>query len=193
MDLFLDTTVDLTVGLISDDVKWLEYRKESTKATQKIHFIIYEILKKHGLKITDLNSCVFVAGPGSYTGMRVSAGITDLLKLEDLAIKSFYHFNVPKICGVESGVWLADAFKGEYFTFTWDKDFSEKKLMNKKSFSPADHKHIFSHSKLENIKTLDTSLLIVDNIKDIYQQLDQQKSPLDLFYYRSIEDEFKRA
>ena len=95
--LFLDTSQGLTVGVLNDDFTWKEYMtSEESKSSGRIHKDIDDILKKTNCLWDNLLGIIISSGPGSYTGMRVSEGLAQILELESHHIYSFYHFEVPK-------------------------------------------------------------------------------------------------
>ena len=84
MYLFVDTTDKITFGLLDDQFQWKEYFYDPKMViSTKIHLLIHEVLKKYELTFSDLNSIIYCAGPGSYTGMRVSEGISQILQWQN--------------------------------------------------------------------------------------------------------------
>ena len=85
MYLFIDTTKDVTVGLVDNNFEWLEYEYfKDAKGSALIHKCIYEQLEKQNKTIDDLVGVLQVAGPGSYTGMRVSEGVSQIFDWQKL-------------------------------------------------------------------------------------------------------------
>ena len=79
MKLFLDTTFGITVGLLDDQNEWLDYSfVDGQKGSAVIHKIILDLLEKNNLSIKNVKALFQIAGPGSYTGMRVSDGISQI-------------------------------------------------------------------------------------------------------------------
>ena len=71
--LYTDTTNHVVLGILSEKFEWIEYIEIfNQKSTADLHFLINEILQKHKLNFAKLDGYLFAAGPGSYTGMRVS-------------------------------------------------------------------------------------------------------------------------
>ena len=182
MILFLDTTADLFVGLIDSNDQWIDkVRLKDKKITQNIHGIIYNLLKKNNSDISDLKRLIYCAGPGSYTGMRVSAGLSDILEWNGLERSSFYHFEIPKLCGVDQGQWVADAYKNEFFIYKWDKENEERLLVSKSDFK--EQNDFYNHEK--------TMELIEENLPVILKNLNKQNK--ELFYYRELASEFTKC
>jgi tRNA threonylcarbamoyladenosine biosynthesis protein TsaB len=73
MDLFIDTTYGITVGLLDSGYDWIDYQFiEGKKGSALIHKVIYDLVSKNNSSIKNIGQIFQVSGPGSYTGMRVS-------------------------------------------------------------------------------------------------------------------------
>jgi tRNA threonylcarbamoyladenosine biosynthesis protein TsaB len=193
MYLFIDTTVNVTLGLLDYKCEWLEYKYiESKKSSALLHAEIDDILNKNKLKIEDVKGLLYTSGPGSYTGMRVSEGIAQVFSWRKFPVYSFYHFDVPKMINLKEGYFVSKAFKGEFFvcnTLT-----SEKKLV---PISTIDKviKSALIYSNDPEIDLPDvtsTSVLIKNNAPIIFQKVIANKIQSSIYYYRDLEDEFKR-
>ena len=59
--LFVDTTNQLTLGLLNKDWAWLDYFHSSELRTSavKIHALIFDLLKKHNLTMSDIKKVFF--------------------------------------------------------------------------------------------------------------------------------------
>lgn len=196
MHLYIDTTDKITIGLLSDSWQWIEYFNDpDIVISTKLHAFIYKFLEKHEMSLMDIKSFIYCAGPGSYTGMRVAEGIADLVKWEDIPITNFYHYEIPKMIGIQSGVWFANAFKGEKFLYTWNEDKETTELIKNEEFerkvSSFQNKYSFIHSEDGEVKN--TLELIRSNAEQIFTKLSQQKSVKKLFYYRELEQEFTKC
>lgn len=187
MYLFIDTSNLLTVGLLDSDFKWIEYQYiETKKSSTVIHKIIHEQLSKNNLDLSQIVTVFACFGPGSYTGLRVTKGITDIFKFENIQITSFYHFEVPLVLGVESGVFVSQAFKGEFFHYIWNLEENSMKLLPEieTSFSS-----VWSHEDIDIEGVRNTQKMIYQNSEKIFRNLPNNLDK-DIFYYRSLEDEF---
>ena len=70
MYLFIDTTKDITVGLLNREFEWIEYEFfENAKGSALIHKCIYDQLERQNIGLDNIEGLVQLAGPGSYTGM----------------------------------------------------------------------------------------------------------------------------
>ncbi|MBF0299991.1 MAG: hypothetical protein HQK51_14795 [Oligoflexia bacterium] len=134
LGLFLDTTFYMIIGLLNENNKWIDYyHSNEQKSSALIHKQIDEIIKKNNFKKEAINRVIHVAGPGSYTGVRVSRGISEVFALLDRQVFSFYHFDVPKYLEIKKGLWFAKAFKGEFFVYEWNYNNIENKYITQKS------------------------------------------------------------
>lgn len=186
--LFIDTTKYITIGLLDKDYNWLSYNLfKDLKASAAIHYKVQIELKKFDIEINELDEVIFMSGPGSYTGMRVSAGIAQVLNFSGIKTYSAYHYDIPRIMGEQRGVWLGDAFKNEYFAFSWNEEKSKAQLIKKDEY-------IFNQKEYssfnEKYPKLSTDILIKENPSIIIKKIVDTKINKELYYYRSLEDEF---
>jgi tRNA threonylcarbamoyladenosine biosynthesis protein TsaB len=197
MHLFLDTTFGVTVGLLNKNFEWISYEfSKEKKSSTIIHTLINNVLVSEGLAIENLSSVVMVAGPGSYTGMRVSKGITDIFEWQNLDIYSFYQFEVPTLLGMDKGLWHADAFKGEYFFYEFEGDKTQKYLLDKEigteKIKDSDIPVFVGRNK-EHESFIETQVLIRDRSQELFQKIVDTKHKRKLFYYRELDQEFTKA
>jgi tRNA threonylcarbamoyladenosine biosynthesis protein TsaB len=196
--LFVDTSDHLVLGLLNEDLEWTEFVETTDKkSSASIHSKIYHLLEKHDLKIKDIKGLIQVAGPGSYTGMRISEGISQVLEWQDIPIYSFYHFYIPKILGESKGAWISKAFKSEIFVYEWrgeevktslhaESDLS--KIEESKSSELGEFWTHFSESFPEIPRS--TAQLIKDEPKKLFSHVVESQMREKPFYYRSLENEF---
>lgn len=199
MKIFLDTTSGITVGLLDQDNKWLDYQYlEGQKGSAVIHKMILDSLNKCELDISDISVLFQTAGPGSYTGMRVSDGISQIFEWQNINTYSFYHFDIPKIIGVDKGLWFVGAFKGEMFHYEWNSDDEKKSLMKlEESLNLLKRSDIpvftsFEDEKLEFNYEL-TKDMIYSNSKLIFDFIENNNIKKELYYFRTIDEEFSRS
>jgi len=198
--LYTDTTDHVVLGILSEQFEWLEYLEIfNQKSTADLHFLINEILQKHKLNFETLNGYVFAAGPGSYTGMRVSEGIAQVLEWQNIKVYSFYHYEIPQIIGDTAGIWFSEAFKGEYFLFNCVSN--ETELVSKDNFIARinDAKiNAYTHFKNDHSYSLIkspakiklTGERVKDNSQKIFSHIVSKKKRVEPLYYRSEEKEF---
>ena len=83
--LFIDSTYDITLGILDDDLGWIKFERFfGQKASAIIQKETHNLLQSAGLKLTELSSVITIAGPGFYTGLRLSEGFADVLILVEI-------------------------------------------------------------------------------------------------------------
>lgn len=189
--LFLDTTNGLTIGLLNRDLNWLAFEKrDEKKPSEVVHTLINEQLIKNNLKINDI-TLITIAGPGSYTGMRLSEGIAQMFKVCGIKILSLFHFEVPAIVGISSGKWISPAFKGELFIYSWNNGTTNKELVREVGLAlPND---FYSNQDFKNnSNVINTTNLIQQNPKKVFEYVLSRNEFFPAYYFRSLEEEFKQ-
>ncbi|GEM_PF-581614 len=199
--LYLDTTDHLILGLLDEKFGWIDYIDEELRnSSTKIHKIIYDVLSKHKLEVSKIETIFQAAGPGSYTGMRVSEGISSVLEWQNCNIYSFYHFEVPSILGISSGHWIANGFKSELFVYKWNIDANSKELIPIEKcnefvaqlrVSEAYTNFITELFKIEGVNLLSTGEMVAKNPEILFQKVKERGLRLGPYYYRSESNEFK--
>jgi tRNA threonylcarbamoyladenosine biosynthesis protein TsaB len=175
--LFLDTTQGLTVGLLDRDFSWVFYEySDEKKPSEIIHDKLYFILNKFNLSIENVQF-ISIAGPGSYTGMRLSEGVSTILEWGGLKIFSLYHFEVPYLTGIESGRWVTNAFKNQVFLYEWNGEESKTTLL-----AECLDTEVYSLEK--------TRELILLHSRRIFPLVVQQDKFKETYYFRTLEEEF---
>ncbi|MBL7663912.1 MAG: hypothetical protein JNM93_02175 [Bacteriovoracaceae bacterium] len=197
--LFLDTTCHLTIGLLDNKFSWVSYQHlQHEKSSQVIHELIYELVKKANGSINDLAGVFQVSGPGSYTGMRVGEGIAQILSWQGIESFSFYHFEVPGLLEIPTGIWISRAFKGEYFGHQWMKNKNSSSLYSVDALmAKLRDKDMYTHY-LDDLKlelktpvTL-TSKMIYEQPQKLFSSIEKNKLKRELYYYRALEQEFTK-
>lgn len=191
--LFVDSTSGLVIGLLDSNYSWVEYMSlDEKKPSEIIHFEIFNLLKKYNLKLTEMQ-CFVSSGPGSYTGMRLSEGLAQVFELSHMTVYSFYHFDVPRFCGVPKGFWASNAFKGQIFVYNWNGDEVEKHLVNKEVFVIGDETLGFTLETLDPIfsNLVSTKDLIKNKAPEIFSKISARKLREAPYYFRSIDEEFR--
>ena len=188
--LYLDSSNGLTLGLLNQSLEWvhLEFLDEK-KPSEIVHVKINEIINNHQLNLKNLK-IISSAGPGSYTGMRLSEGIARILKVCGLETISFFQFEIPKLAGIKNGAWITNAFKGEIFIFEWDEISEQKKLMNSEKINK--YTGFYSNlSEVSGVQAINTNVLLKNNSKEIFKEIIKRNAFFEAYYYRTIEEEFK--
>lgn len=188
---FLDTTNGLTIGLLNKNLQWLSFEKrDEKKPSEVVHTIINDQLVKYNLKVNEI-TLISIAGPGSYTGMRLSEGIAQMFKVCGVKILSLFHFEVPAIIGITQGSWISPAFKGELFVFNWNDKSSTKNLVKESGFIfPSDF--YSNQSFKDDLQVTSTSKLIEQNPKIVFEYVLNRNEFHPAYYFRSLEEEFKQ-
>lgn len=204
LNLFLDTTNGISVGLLDDNFQWLHYNfVESNKSSSIVHKLIKDALDSIGKEQSDIKKSIQVSGPGSYTGMRVSDGISQILDWQGIETYGLYHFQVPRILGYVSGAWLAKAFKGEIFVYEWGDEKFEQYMIKESELSEflsklyTKKKKIFSSLNFNLIPQeaalIETKALIKASPQEVFHHVISKKMKEPLYYFRALEDEFSKA
>lgn len=190
--LFVDSTLKLVVGLLDSNYSWLEYLNfDEKKPSEIIHFEIFNLIKKYDLSLTNIQ-CFVMGGPGSYTGMRLTEGLAQIFELNHMQVYSFYHFQVPVLCGIPKGFWASNAFKGQVFIYSWDGEHREKKLLDKNLFVVENEKQGFTLDTTDLLfqNLVSTQKLIKEKSPEIFAQVSVKKLREPPYYFRSLDEEF---
>lgn len=189
MYLFIDTSVKIVIGVLNSDYEWMNYKEiDSKKSSSILHHEVLEMLEGLELTIQKLEGIIQIAGPGSYTGMRVSEGFKQVFDWQGFSTYSFYHFDVPRILGISSGSWISKAFKGEIFVHSWNEDNQNQSLIKEIDYK-ADREDQYS-SNLDFKNTQSTSEMIFNEPKKIFSYIIKNNIQNKIYYYRTLEAEF---
>lgn len=198
--LFIDTSDHLVVGLLNQDfdlVEWIETPEK--KSSGIIHSLIDDLLNERKIEILKIKAVFTIAGPGSYTGIRLSAGIAQIFEWHKIPILSIYHFEVPRMLGREKGIWMSNAFKGEFFIYKWNKEVGEKILIaaDKVQVELELYKErgyqLFTHYPPLNVgyDLHFSGELLKKESKTLFSAVYDRRIQRDNFYFRATEKEFK--
>ncbi|MEI8346970.1 MAG: hypothetical protein WCG27_05860 [Pseudomonadota bacterium] len=207
--LYLDTTDHLIVGLLTDDYSWCEFNETpDTKTSHLMYPLIVEILKRHKLEPQELSGLIHVSGPGSYTGMRLSEGMAQIFSWQGIPCRSFYHFEIPQLLAEKEGCWVAKAYKGEYFLCYWgpeevdnreeliDREKLISKLIELKNNNIPVYTHFLSSLNLDKngpeFFIQETGTMLKNKSKEIFAQMETDWPRHRPFYFRVLEQEFRR-
>lgn len=200
--LFIDSTYDLSLGVLEDELKWLTLEKVTgQKVSAVLQKRAHELLSQFKIKPDELKGIITINGPGFYTGLRLSEGFSDVFQFFGVPGFSFYSYEIPEWCGVKSGTWFTKAYRGEYFLHHWDGSGSRHELLSSKelpaALSKLDEVYIHSDASLDELsrgllkKTVSTVELMKDHSEVIFRNVLSQKLKREAFYFRAPEDEFK--
>lgn len=200
--LFIDSTYDLTLGLLADDLNWLDLRQhKGQKSSAILQKEIYEMLAARALKVNEVQGLITIAGPGFYTGLRLSEGFADIFKFSNVPCFSFYSYEIPSLLGRNEGVWLTKAYRGEYFFHHWSGSDSKNVLISSSELPEylAQIEEIYIHSAssldelaLKHIQKYETTYdLMRVQAPALFKKVKDQKLSRESFYFRAPEDEFR--
>ena len=161
------------------------------------------MLKTKGVEIESLSSVITIAGPGFYTGLRLSEGFADVFSFFRIPHYSFFSYLVPVLLGIDKGTWMTKAYRGEYFFHHWSGEKKENILVGSKELKDYMEKvdkssfYIHSPSAVDDFSRqyFTSAVSVIDLIKGhperIFKTILADKRHEDSFYFRAPEDEFK--
>ena len=192
------------MGVLDDSLKWLDFRRfEGKKGSSTLQREVDRMLSELKIDPKTLKSVVTVAGPGFYTGLRLSEGFADVLSFFGIPHFSFFTYQIPVWTGTVQGSWMTKAYRGEYFFFDWKGGNHTISLIADSELENhlKQYQGIFVHSEKAldekslalippHIKTID---LLKAHPEKIFGQVLAQKLKFDSYYFRAPEDEFRVA
>lgn len=202
--LFIDSTYDITLGILDDELGWIKFQRfYNQKASAIIQKETHQLLQEAKLSMKDLRQVITIAGPGFYTGLRLSEGFADVMTFVGASHFNFMSYSIPSLTGVAEGTWMTKAYRGEYFFHHWKGHQSENKLIASKELedylSHVDKSSFYIHSEsaiddfsrafISQWKT--TSELLETQPKNIFTKILSNPQKMDSYYFRAPEDEFK--
>jgi len=195
--LYLDTAEGLKIGLLNEELSWIELLDLETRRTSDVvHGHIVNLLEKHNLTIQEIESIFLMAGPGSYTGMRVAEGIAQVLEMEGKKIYSYHSFKIPSFLGLNNYKWCFPAFKGEIHVRNEDgssslmlKDSFQEYLKENSEFQYITHGNI----EVSEFCQLDTAASLKENPQLILKKVKDLELRDRPFYFRPADVEFKKS
>lgn len=194
MYLFVDSTFELVVGLLNKNFSFIEYQEVfEAKTSLVLQSKIHEILKQADTSLEELSGIIYCAGPGSYTGMRMSQGLIDILEGHGFKVYSFYHFQVPGFLGRKNWMWTSKAFKGEFFIYSKDGKESNHKLIKEQDAleQMATTNELYcSEDVASQLNGISTRKMLKESPKKIFSTIVSQNSKEPLYYYRPLNEEF---
>ena len=197
--LFIDSSYDITLGLLDENLGWHDLRAfRGQRASSTLQVETHRVLKHFHIKIESLKGVVSIAGPGFYTGLRLSEGFSDVTSFFGLPHFSFYSYEIPFWLGHLKGTWITKAYRGEYFFYEWSEDSGKVRLLEAKNLvTPEGEIFIHSDTSLdEKLRPLaenafSTSDLLKNEPKKIFSHVLKEKLKRESYYFRAPEDEFR--
>ncbi len=198
--LFIDSSYDITLGLLNGNLGWYDLRLfRGQKASATLQTETHRLLKDFNIEMKDLSGIISVAGPGFYTGLRLSEGFADVTKFFSIPHFSFYTYEIPLWLGHSEGTWVTKAYRGEYFIYQWNGSHSEIKLVAAKDLPQLKIEgQVFIHSETSldeklapfTSNAISTSDLLKNNPEKIFNVV-MKGMQRDSYYFRAPEDEFR--
>lgn len=196
--LYLDTAYNQIVGICDERGQWLGLEQSSgQRSSSRLHGELLELCQTTSTEANELRRIIYLAGPGFYTGLRVSYGIAETMKLMGVKAFNCYAFQVPRILGRSEYTWITKAYRGEVFVY--DSVSDEGKLWSEDNFLARDwegelyihHKQALDEKMLAKLPSCQsTQKLILDNFPTI-QKAVMERAELPLHYFRAPEEEFR--
>ena len=132
LTLLLDSSsVPLTCA-ISDGKKLFRASRQGIKQENYLFPLLKNLLKKFKAQLTDIDSCLFVKGPGRFTGIRIAVTLASMLKeFAGVKVASLSVFDILKYQVKNSAEYkkeygdimiILPAFRQEYFLSFKGKD-----------------------------------------------------------------------
>ena len=170
------------------------------KSSSVLHSKLHQICQAQGIIPSSIESVLYVAGPGFYTGLRIAYGIAEILRIDDKPSLSFYNYEVPYFLGVQDYTWITKAYRGEVFIHQRRGNDAFNRLVTEKDFLSQNWqgKVFIHHQQALDVQmseklagALETQTMMLAGIATIWQSLKQDSIVRDLHYFRPAEEEFK--
>lgn len=186
MYLYIDTSHQTTIGLLSENYEWVELIQSERKASF-VQSEIAKLLKNREQEFSDVKKVYYSAGPGSYTGMRIVQGFIGTLEAINVECHGVYLFDLLTKLGIEKSCWVSSAFKGEFFFAKDNNTFlmtepEAKDYINKNS----DELYSFDGNDFLGATTKSMQALLKKN-PQVFKLVSGKQEP---YYYRPLEKEF---
>lgn len=197
--LFIDSSYDITLGLLDEKLGWHDLRAfRGQRASSTLQTETHKLLKDFHVPMSSLSGVVSIAGPGFYTGLRLSEGFSDVTSFFGIPHYSFYSHEIPHWLGHEKGTWITKAYRGEYFFYEWNGDSGKIRLLESKDlYTPQGEIFIHSETSLdEKLKpiagnSISTSELLKSHPQKIFSRVLKENLKRESYYFRAPEDEFR--
>ena len=189
--LFIDSTEKTVLGIVNQNLEFEKYCYfEDKKSASRIHSRLNNLLQEHKICLNNINKIYIVSGPGSYTGIRVIEGIAQIMKWQGKDILSFYQFEIPFMTGINQGVWISQAWKGEIFIYYWKNSEHSIRLVPSINYKPTGKEYSYG-DQCNGFGVYSTRKLLLEHSKTVFKVVDRRGEYLPPYYYRSVEQEFK--
>jgi len=198
-NVYVDTSASVNILLLDTNYNCIDHVIETNRRTgSSLQSLLLNLLGSNKLDVSLIADWFFCAGPGSYTGVRISEGFSQVLELEGKNVYSFFSYQIPQFLGVGSGRWIAKAFRGEFFVYSWNGSSNETSLINEDGLLEIEAKPFYFHVEspkpsLDVSNLTDTNKLIRNNTSVLFKIIKERKVRVQPMYYRAPELEFNPA
>lgn len=191
--LYVDTSHQTTLGILEEDFSWKEMKSlETSKSSHILHSEIYKLLTNQKInKVLDLKGAFFIVGPGSYTGIRLADGLSQILSWQGLETFTFHHFDIPELMGINKYNWISFAFKEQYFKLERENGKDKISFIDESKAMSISDAYSFQSDNFVNVQS--TKKLIESHSQEILAEVLKKKLNKEAYYYRSPEDEFNKS
>lgn len=199
--LFIDSTYDLTLGLLDENFSWAKFvHYPNLKASEILQLEVLKMCEEFGVKVSELSSVIHVSGPGFYTGLRLSEGFVDVMKFSGIKSYSFYTYDLLSLLHINEGHWVTKAYRGEYFVHDISK--KENHLIASRDLADflVDKSPIYIHSDKaidqlvkDHVSSFVTTQELLEKNPQVIKALIEQNSQRESYYFRAPEDEFRTS
>ena len=191
--LFIDNAEEMVLGILNDNLEFEQYYHfQDRQNASRIHARLNNLLQEQQVSLEDIKKIYITSGPGSYTGVRVVEGIAQIMKWQGKDIFSFYHFEIPAMSGIGQGVWVAPAWKEELFVYFWEGERYSKKLISSLKFEFTGKEYSFGN-RCNGFSVCSSRKLLLEQSSTIFECVHKRGKYLPPYYYRKIEQEFKKG
>lgn len=180
--LFIDNSQNSLLGILNASLEFETYDFfDDKRGASQIHFRLDNLLRDNDIKLNDIKSLYIISGPGSYTGIRVVEGIAQIMKWQGKEVFSLYQFEIPQMVGVEKGSWISQAYKNEFFIYSWQGKEYDIQLIS----------HDEYQMTREEFDLSSTRKLLLKHSRQIFSMVKGRGGHFPPYYYREAEQEFK--
>ena len=189
--IYIDTTQKLTLALIGEDFSVLSHKSyEENKTANIIHTELNLLLEDNNLNADSNIDLIINNGPGSYTGVRVGEGIGKVFEMDGKKVFSFNEHEIfPQL--VDKGLWVSNAFKGEFFVSSWnEQEALTSKLVDKESLLSMlrEHQNIYTNDLFEfgEVKMISSKETLIKNAPVVFEYVVSKELRLPPFILEKL-------
>jgi tRNA threonylcarbamoyladenosine biosynthesis protein TsaB len=191
--LYLDACDGLKVGLLNEELEWIEFLDFPIKKASNTLFVETEkLLSNNKINLEDIASLFLCLGPGSYTGIRLLQGMKDLYTEHGIKVRSFYNFEIPLFCGIDSGCYITSAYKQEIYEYKWENEQHTQQLIEAERFVTENTGQLYGmQDRFNEIALCNVYTMLRNNPKKVLEKVLEKELSREAFYFRPLDKEFK--